>query len=489
MGERTSELNGNGAAPENAEQNGATWNDAAEKRPSDVRLDTSDDVTGSRGAGGPAGGNYGEEREMYELRGEIEETRTELSQTIDAIQAKLNPQVVKEKLTHDIQEATVGRAKHLAQEARTKIEEVAVPVLQNVASTVKETAQHARETVQDLSGKVRDNGTNNESSTQSNTPQRKSPLKPVGEQVVVIFGASSGIGRETAIQFARKGARVVVAARGEEGLDSLVEASAILVDRRLRFLLMSPVSSRLKPLPTAPSPSLAISIRGCIAPRCRCMPLSNRPHPKSSKQLIETNLVGQAYGAMAALPHLRREGRGALIHISSVEGKRAFPLQSAYGSSKHGVIGFLDSLRMELMHEGIPIFVTNVMPAGINTPLFNKARTKMGVKPMPAPPIYHPQVVAEVILHAAENPTRDTYAGGAAKMIATLQSFSPALMDKVFFNTGFKGQQTKEPKSEDAPDNLFSPVHGLDKVGGDFHDKAKPKSFNNWLETHPAPTT
>jgi NAD(P)-dependent dehydrogenase (short-subunit alcohol dehydrogenase family) len=126
--------------------------------------------------------------------------------------------------------------------------------------------------------------------------------------------------------------------------------------------------------------------------------------PEEFARLIEVNLVGRLTGAMAALPHLKREGRGALIHISSVEAKRSFPLQSAYSSSKHGIIGFLDALRMELMREGIPISVTNVMPAGINTPFFNKARTKMGVKPMPAPPIYHPQVVAEVILHAADIP-------------------------------------------------------------------------------------
>jgi hypothetical protein len=188
---------------------------------------------------------------------------------------------------------------------------------------------------------------------------------------------------------------------------------------------------------------------------------------------------------MAALPHLKREGRGALIHISSVEAKRSFPLQSAYSSSKHGIIGFLDALRMELMNEGVPISVTNVMPAGINTPFFNKARTKMGVKPMPAPPIYHPQVVAEVILHAAEHPTRDITAGGASKMMIAMQKVSPGLLDAVFSRAGFSGQQTKEHKSEDAPDNLFQPIEGYDRVGGDFAQQSKPKSLSNWLETHP----
>jgi hypothetical protein len=125
------------------------------------------------------------------------------------------------------------------------------------------------------------------------------------------------------------------------------------------------------------------------------------------------------------------------------------------------------------------------MPAGINTPFFNKARTKMGLKPMPAPPIYHPQVVAEVILHAAEHPTRDITAGGASKMMIAMQKMSPTLLDAIYSRAGFSAQQTKEHKSPDAPDNLFGAIEGYDKVGGDFSDKSKPKSISNWLETHP----
>jgi short-subunit dehydrogenase len=207
--------------------------------------------------------------------------------------------------------------------------------------------------------------------------------------------------------------------------------------------------------------------------------------PEEFKRVIETNLVGQAYGAMAALPHLRRTGQGALIHVSSVEGKRALPLQSAYASSKHGVIGFLDALRLELQHEGVPISVTNVMPAGINTPFFNKARTKMGVKPMPMPPIYQPDVVADVILYAAEHPTRDIEAGGAAKVLILNQRLSPRMMDAMLVRTGFKGQQTEEPKSDNAPANLFHPIGDYNRVQGDFTDQAK-ESAASWLDTHPA---
>jgi NAD(P)-dependent dehydrogenase (short-subunit alcohol dehydrogenase family) len=122
--------------------------------------------------------------------------------------------------------------------------------------------------------------------------------------------------------------------------------------------------------------------------------------------------MGQVYGAMAALPHLKREGKGALIHVSSVEAKRSIPLQSAYCASKHGIDGFLEALRVELRHEGWLIGVTQVMQGTINTPFFDKGRTKLGVKAVGVPPIYEPQTVADVILYAAEHPARDLVSGG-----------------------------------------------------------------------------
>ena len=134
--------------------------------------------------------------------------------------------------------------------------------------------------------------------------------------------------------------------------------------------------------------------------------------PEEFARVIEVNLMGQVYGAMAALPHIKRKGRGALIHISSVEAKRSFSLHSAYGASKHGIDGFLEALRVELKHEGWPISVTQVMPGTINTPFFDKGRTKLGVKPVAPSPIYGPSIVTDAILHAAENPARDLVVGG-----------------------------------------------------------------------------
>jgi pimeloyl-ACP methyl ester carboxylesterase len=190
-------------------------------------------------------------------------------------------------------------------------------------------------------------------------------------------------------------------------------------------------------------------------------------------------------GAMAALPHLKREGRGALVHVSSMGAKRSIPLQSAYCASKHGIDGFLEALRVELRREGAPVSVTQVMPATINTPLFDKARTKLGVRPVAPPPIYQPGGVADAILYAAEHPARDLVVGGAARAVMTGQQISPRLLDALPERFGFEVHYTDEPRTEDDPDNLFEPVLGLDTAEGSFGDRAHPTSLYNRLELRP----
>jgi NAD(P)-dependent dehydrogenase (short-subunit alcohol dehydrogenase family) len=206
--------------------------------------------------------------------------------------------------------------------------------------------------------------------------------------------------------------------------------------------------------------------------------------PEEFQQIIDVNLMGQVHGAMAALPHLKREGRGALIHISSMEGRRALPLQSPYCAAKHGVEGFLESLRVELQHEGIPISVTSIKPAVINTPFYNKVQTKLGVKPTGIPPYYEPSLVADAILYVAEHPTRDFIVGDVGKVLDVLQRLSPELVDSILVLVGFQGQRTTEPKSEAAPNNVFEPIQGYDKVEGDFGNLAIP-SVTDWFDKNP----
>jgi NAD(P)-dependent dehydrogenase (short-subunit alcohol dehydrogenase family) len=303
--------------------------------------------------------------------------------------------------------------------------------------------------------------------------------------VVVLMGASSGIGRETALRFARKGAKVVVSARGEEGLDSLVEeirredgeAIAVPADTS-GFDQVKAVADRAVEVYGRLDTWVHLAAVGLFA-------TFEETTPEEFRRVIDVNLMGQIYGAMAALPQIKREGGGALIHVSSMGAKRSIPLQSAYCASKHGIDGFLESLRVELRREKLPISVTQVMPATINTPFFDKARTKLGVKPVAPPPIYQPGIVSEAILHAAENPARDLVVGGAAKAVILSQALSPRLVDVLLRVRGFEVHYTGEPKPEDAPDNLFEPIDGYNTVEGSFRDRAHPRSLYNWLELHP----
>ena len=309
-------------------------------------------------------------------------------------------------------------------------------------------------------------------------------LKPVEEQVVVLMGASSGIGRESALRFARKGTRVVVSARGEEGLDSLVqeirgkggEAIAVTADTS-KFDQVKAVADRAVREYGRLDSWVHLAAVGLFA-------TFEQTTPEEFERVIDVNLMGQVYGAMAALPHIKREGRGALIHISSVEAKRSFPLHSAYGASKHGIDGFLEALRVELRHEGWPISVTQVMPGTINTHFFDKGRSKLGVKPVGIPPIYEPGTVADTILYAAENPARDLVCGGAAQALILNQRLSPRMLDAILTTrAGFAPQKTEEPRSEDDPDNLYAPIRGHDTAKNGF--RALSRSFYNWMEMHP----
>ena len=311
-------------------------------------------------------------------------------------------------------------------------------------------------------------------------------LKPISEQVVVIVGASSGIGREAALRFALEGAKVVAAARGEKGLASLVEEIRGRGGEAHFLTCDASDFGDMKRLADFAGEQYGRIDTWVHAAAVSIYATFEQTKPEEFKRVIDVNLTGQAYGAMAALPHLKREGRGALIHISSVEARRALPYQSAYAASKHGIKGFLEALRMELKREGSAISVTEVMPASINTPFFNKARTKLGVKPVGMPPIYRPEHVADVILYAAENPVREIFVGGAGAMIAASQMASPGLTDAALSLTAFEGQRTDEPKSEDAPDNLFQTLDQDDRVNGDFSDRARRTSLYTWLETHPA---
>jgi NAD(P)-dependent dehydrogenase (short-subunit alcohol dehydrogenase family) len=306
-------------------------------------------------------------------------------------------------------------------------------------------------------------------------------LKPIKEQVVVVIGASSGIGRKTALQFAQGGAKVVTSARNEAGLRSLTteiqsfggEATYIIADVS-DFQQVKAIAEQ------------AVATYGRIdtwvnAAATGVLATFEQITPEEFRRVIDVNLMGQVYGAMVALPHLKREGRGALIHISSMEGRRSLPLQSPYSAAKHGLEGFLESLRVELQHEGIPISVTSILPSVINTPFYNHVRTKLGVKPTGIPPYYDPSLVADAILYTAEHPTRDFIVGDVGRVLDLMQRLSPNLVDQLLVLIGFPGQRTTDIKSETAPDNLYEPIEGYNQVLGDFSHLTVP-SFTDKLD-------
>ncbi|MDP9363716.1 MAG: SDR family oxidoreductase [Chloroflexota bacterium] len=309
-------------------------------------------------------------------------------------------------------------------------------------------------------------------------------LKPINEQVVVIAGASSGIGRETALRFAERGAKVVVAARSEPGLASLVdEIKARGGDGAFAVCDVADVAQ------VEAAAATAVSAFGRIDTWVNVAAVSVYARFEETtldefRRVMDVNFMGQVHGAKAALPHLRREGRGALITISSVEAIVALPLHSAYAASKHAVEGLFDALRIELKAEGVPISVTSIKPGTINTPFFNNARSKLGVKPKGPPPIYEPSVVADCVLHAAEHPVRDLFAGGAGRMMAISQQQTPGLMDATLARFAIPLQRTDDPVPVEAPGALFA-SRDDNRVEGDFVDQAMRFSPYTWLSTHP----
>ncbi len=311
-------------------------------------------------------------------------------------------------------------------------------------------------------------------------------LKPIQDQVVAVVGASSGIGRETALQFAKKRAKVVVSGRSEVKLASLVDeirsfggdVTPVIIADVAEFDQVKAIADK------------AVDVYGRLdtwvhAPATAVFATFEQTTPEEFKRVIEVNLLGQVYGAMAALPYLKREGRGALIHISSIEGVRSLPLQSSYGAAKHGIEGFLESLRVELQHEKIPISVTSIRPAVINTPFWDNAKTRLGVQPAGIPPYYDPRLVADAIVYTATHPTRDFFVGDSARMLDFLQKLSPSLVDALLVQVGFPLQRTQEPKSESDSNNLYEPVLNDTRVDGDFSQSVVP-SILDWVDKNPA---
>ena len=290
-------------------------------------------------------------------------------------------------------------------------------------------------------------------------------MKPLFDQVIVVFGASTGIGRITALEACRRGARVLAADHNGDGLTSLA-AEAGAGDRlAIRFADTGNADQVQAVADGAVAQFGGIDTWAHVAgvaehARFEDMPLEN------FRRVIDVDLLGPVYAAKAALPHLRRDGGGAFIVVSSMIARRSFPLVSSYSAAKHGVNGFLESLRVELQHDKVPVSVTEIQPATIDTPFFEHARTRLGVRPSGPPPVYPPERVAAAILRAAEHPGREVVVGGAGKAQLLMQRISPRAMDAFTRLAAFRLQKSDDPKGPHDADALDRPVEGDDRRRG-----------------------
>jgi short-subunit dehydrogenase len=306
------------------------------------------------------------------------------------------------------------------------------------------------------------------------------------QPVVVITGASSGIGRETALMFALRGARLVLAARSDDALKTLSDEVHRLGGRA--EIAICDVAEfdqvhRVAELAAHRFGRIDVWINNAAV---STYGTAEQMEIEEIHRVLHVNLFGQIHGMKAALPHLRLS-HGTLINVTSVLGKRAAPLQAAYSAAKHGIIGFSEALRVELRHGNVPVDVVDVRPSGINTPLFEHARSKIGVRPQPIPPVYEPRTVAEAVLAAADKPVREVVVGAAGRMLEIGQRLSPALVDWYSLGPGKMIESQYTDAAGDGQDNLFAPMPGTGRVAGQFGSRSKSTSLYTMVfGGHPA---
>jgi short-subunit dehydrogenase len=290
--------------------------------------------------------------------------------------------------------------------------------------------------------------------------------KPLNEQVVVITGASSGIGRETALYLAGKGATVVAAARREDALDSLVSEIEALGGTAKVIPTDVSVWEEVDALATGAREAYGRIDTWVNNAGVLIVGEFEKTGLAEAHTLFDTNFWGELHGMKAALPIMRQQGYGTIINITSVMAKRAFPFMSIYSASKAALDKLTESLRTEIKEPGINVCV--IMPATIDTPLYNNARSKEGVAAKAAPPIYPPSEVALAIAECAVNPKRQMYAGRAGRFAAISNALLPGVVDKVLQAVGRPALLKKdEPKPSHGEDNLDRPSDDIPSTTGD----------------------
>ncbi|HEU4880420.1 MAG TPA: SDR family oxidoreductase [Gemmatimonadaceae bacterium] len=305
--------------------------------------------------------------------------------------------------------------------------------------------------------------------------------KQVKDQVIVITGASSGIGLATAKEAAARGARVVLNSRDpvdlsravqeirEDGGDCVMHVGDV-ADRSAMEGLADTAIAAYRRIDTWIN-NAGVSIYGEIS----------EVKIEDARRLFDTNYWGVVNGSLVAVEHLETFG-GTLINVGSVLSETAYPLQGHYAASKHAVKGFTDSLRIELEKKEAPIIVTLIQPAAIDTPYPEHARNYLPSDPSHEAPVYKPEVVADAILACAEKPHRNLRVGGSAKLYTAMEKVTPGLADRKKMSS-FEAQMSSRPAHIEGA--LFAPVSGDLAVRGNFPGRVRGRSIYTKAALHP----
>lgn len=303
-------------------------------------------------------------------------------------------------------------------------------------------------------------------------------------QVVAVTGATSGVGRATVRAFARQGARLGLLARNEEALAATRREVEELGGEAL--VLPTDVASAEQVEAAASAIEArfgAIDVWASVAMATVFAPFMEL-EPREFQRATEVTYLGAVWSTRSALRRMVPRGHGAIVLVGSAMAYRGIPLQSAYCGAKHGIKGFFDSVRSELLHEKSPVTLSMVQLPGLNTPQFRHCASKMHKQPMPVPPIYQPELAAEAVLFAARTGRRQVWVGVPTVLTIWGDRVSGAMVDRYLARTGYGSQLTNEP-AEPREGYLFQPVPGDPGAHGPFDQKAHRRDPVLWMSEHP----